>query len=204
MPSQKQLAANRRNAQRSTGPRTPEGKSAASQNALNTGIYAKSMLIRGEKQADLEALIAEFFALHHPAAPDQRALVDTLITNEWLLRRLRAAESQIWERSMSDAAHYSQYHEDSAQGDAFVNYQKTLNVLRRHINTLERSFHRALLDLERLQKTRAAHAQAAPPRAPQPAEPKPRIREMGSFPQIDSPPFPAAPLAVSPPVDASL
>ena len=48
MPSERQLAANRLNAQKSTGPRTLEGKARASQNAFKTGVHAESQIIRGE------------------------------------------------------------------------------------------------------------------------------------------------------------
>jgi hypothetical protein len=44
MPSEKQIQANRRNAQRSTGPKTFEGKAAVSQNALKHGLHARGGL----------------------------------------------------------------------------------------------------------------------------------------------------------------
>jgi len=44
MVSDKQLAANRANAQRSTGPRTPEGKAIARYNALTHGILARAVI----------------------------------------------------------------------------------------------------------------------------------------------------------------
>ena len=47
--SQKQLEANRKNALKSTGPRTPEGKAAISRNALKHGIFA-----RDKKNAPVE------------------------------------------------------------------------------------------------------------------------------------------------------
>src|SRR5581483_6015180 len=48
MATVKQIAANRANARKSTGPRTPEAKAAASRNALKTGIYAPGSIIRHE------------------------------------------------------------------------------------------------------------------------------------------------------------
>jgi hypothetical protein len=71
MASQKQIAANRLNAQNSTGPRSVEGKARSSMNALKTGIGAKSQLIRGETWTALEELIGEYYGRFHPTAPDQ-------------------------------------------------------------------------------------------------------------------------------------
>ncbi len=50
--SEKQQEANRRNAQHSTGPTTPEGKKAASLNAVTYGLRTRSLLIQGENIAD--------------------------------------------------------------------------------------------------------------------------------------------------------
>ncbi len=43
-----QIAANRRNAQKSTGPRTPEGNAVVAQNAIKHGLLAQEVVIKGE------------------------------------------------------------------------------------------------------------------------------------------------------------
>ena len=92
MSSQLQIEANRRNSQKSTGPRTTAGKATSSHNALGSGIYAESETIRDENASDLEALAASYFGRFHPGVPEQRAFVDVLVHSEWTLRRLRRAE----------------------------------------------------------------------------------------------------------------
>jgi len=47
MTSEAQIAANRRNAQKSTG-HTHRGRAFSSRNALKTGTYAKARIIKGE------------------------------------------------------------------------------------------------------------------------------------------------------------
>src|SRR6266853_1700039 len=89
MPTQAQINANRLNAQKSTGPKSPEGKAASSLNALKSGIDAWSHIIPGEDPAELEALTAQFLLHFLPADPNQLSLVDTLISTEWIQRRLR-------------------------------------------------------------------------------------------------------------------
>ena len=96
MSSLRQIEANRRNAQKSTGPTSVTGKAASSMNALKTGIHAKSLVLPSENLADLEQLIDDYYQTTIPTTPEARSLVDDLIYGEWLKRRLRAAETQIW------------------------------------------------------------------------------------------------------------
>jgi hypothetical protein len=53
MTSEKKTEANRRNALKSTGPRTPEGKNAVRPNATRHGLLSKEVPLTGE---DAEAL----------------------------------------------------------------------------------------------------------------------------------------------------
>ena len=94
--SSKQLAANRRNAQKSTGPRSVEGKARSSQNALKTGLYAQAMIIGPEELTQFQELEAQFTAEYHPTTPTARSLVDQLIHCEWMLRRFRWLEQEVW------------------------------------------------------------------------------------------------------------
>ena len=96
MPSEAQINANRLNAQKSTGPTSPEGKARSALNALKTGIDAWSHIIPGEDPAELEALTEQFLLHYQPADPVQLSLVDTLISTEWIQRRLRRIEAQLW------------------------------------------------------------------------------------------------------------
>src|SRR5882672_10306255 len=96
MPTEAQINANRRNAQKSTGPTSAEGKAISSLNALKSGIDAWSHIIPGEDPAELQALTAAFHLHYHPVDPIQLSLVDTLISAEWIQRRLRRIEAQLW------------------------------------------------------------------------------------------------------------
>src|SRR5436190_24226123 len=97
MPSLQQIEANRRNAEKSTGPRSAEGKTASSLNALKTGIYAKTEVIRGENAADLQALVENFDRDHQPASTIERTLLDQLVSSEWQLRRCRRSDAELFE-----------------------------------------------------------------------------------------------------------
>ena len=60
--SSKQLAANQANAQKSTGPKTPEGRAVSKMNALKHGIFSKEVLVSGlnikESRRELEELMS--------------------------------------------------------------------------------------------------------------------------------------------------
>jgi len=54
MTTETQIITNRRNTLKSTGPRTPKGKAAVSQNAVKHGLSARSAVISSESQADFD------------------------------------------------------------------------------------------------------------------------------------------------------
>src|ERR1017187_4967432 len=97
-----QIEANRRNAQKSTGPTSVTGKAASSMNALKSGLHAKSLVLPSEKLADLEDLIDAYYRAHRPASPDACGFVDDLIRCEWTLRRFDRAETQMWRYQSED------------------------------------------------------------------------------------------------------
>jgi len=60
MTNQRRVDANRRNAQLSTGPRTPQGKAAVRYNGLRHGLTARHAVLAGEDPADFEDTIRAF------------------------------------------------------------------------------------------------------------------------------------------------
>jgi hypothetical protein len=148
-----QIEANRLNAQKSTGPRSVEGKAVSCFNAIKTGIDAKSQIVRGEDPADLQALTAEYQQRWQPATPEQRLLVDTLIDCEWLLRRFRKAEAQLWQCKMQKAQIWKPDPE-CLVGLGFDYGCEQFSRLQRRIDSTSRNYHRALKELQRLDPER--------------------------------------------------
>ena len=56
MATQQQIDANRRNAQKSTGPTTPEGRAAVRHNALKHGLTAEILIPSMEDQPEFDRL----------------------------------------------------------------------------------------------------------------------------------------------------
>src|SRR5260370_15053835 len=62
----KQIEANRRNAQLSTGPKTDQGKAAIAQNALKHGLYASTLLLPEEDRTQYESLCQLYIENYQP------------------------------------------------------------------------------------------------------------------------------------------
>ena len=87
--SPERIAANRANAQQSTGPRTPEGKARSSRNALKRGLFSKQLIVPalGEVPEEFDALHADMRARYRPQGREEALLVDKMATAYWRLAR---------------------------------------------------------------------------------------------------------------------
>jgi hypothetical protein len=164
MATQKQIDANRKNAAKSTGPRSAEGKARSSSNALKSGVYAEAEIIAGEDPAALEALTAEYVQRFHPTTPEERHFVDTVVRDDWRLRRLARAESQLWEYTMRHTPFFDKEH---PLGHVVTVADETFARLQRRINDVQRSYRAALRELERLQTQERPEPENCPEPAPQ-------------------------------------
>ena len=88
MASEKQDRANRQNAKKSTGPKTPEAKAAVRLNAAKHGLLSEETLLPGEDGATLEELGEHLRAELRPAGELEALLVERIIAAHWRLRRL--------------------------------------------------------------------------------------------------------------------
>jgi hypothetical protein len=95
MPSAKQIAANQRNAQKSTGPKTAAGKQAVRLNALRHGLLAQENLVPDEKVEEFEALQDAVWKELQPVGELENLLVERIISSTWRLRRLGRLEAAL-------------------------------------------------------------------------------------------------------------
>jgi len=104
MASKRQIAANRRNAKKSTGPRTPEGSPAIRHNnfkhglsaQFKHGLSAQTLLIPGENESDFTDLLHSFAAELQPAIDIEEALVRQLAASVWRLNRVYHFEAGLY------------------------------------------------------------------------------------------------------------
>jgi hypothetical protein len=92
MSSEAKTAANRRNALKSTGPRTEAGKSRSRLNGVTHGIHAKTPVLRGEDQRAFHAMEQENLDYFRPVGPVENLLVREITAEQWRLGRCDRAE----------------------------------------------------------------------------------------------------------------
>jgi hypothetical protein len=167
--SDKQARANRQNARKSTGPKTPEGKAVTRLNALRHGLLSQEVLLPGEDEAALMELGEHLMAELGPVGELERLLVEQIIAAVWRLHRLRRVEAGIFARVFSGGsvrAAGSSATDTAALGLSFIrdaNGANAFSKLSRYEATIGRSFYKALHELQRLQAARRAEGSVTPP-----------------------------------------
>ena len=173
MASQQQIDANRQNAQKSTGPKTPQGKVTVSRNAMTHGLTALNACINGEDLDEFDATRQSFENELKPVGPVQTLLVQQIVMAAWRLGRLRLIEGGLFQlRAIDDAKNIERDYQNLPARTRLaylflrdVRGPNALTILGRYEGRVERSFYRALKELQRLPKTKCPN-KANPPRNP--------------------------------------
>ena len=136
---------NRKNAQHSTGPKTPEGKLASSSNALKHGLDSQNALIIGESKQAYADHTQSFINQLKPIGAVELSLVKSLADTAWRQQRCRSLEASLQTPGMS-------------QPLATVLHQ--VELMGRHALRLARLFAADLKLIRELQAERRATEQA--------------------------------------------
>jgi hypothetical protein len=104
MTSGAQVVSNRKNARKSTGPKTEEGKARSSQNARKHGLYAQPPVVPGEEASAYRAWLDEWQAHYQAAGPAAAVLVEQAAQASWRLRRCARVEAANVSKKMRHAA----------------------------------------------------------------------------------------------------
>jgi hypothetical protein len=103
MTTKKQIAANRRNARKSTGPRTAEGRKHSKGNALKHGLTAAQITVFDERPEDFENFYSGLLAALIPIGALEEQLVERIAVCAWRLRRVYRIEAWLIGNPSSDA-----------------------------------------------------------------------------------------------------
>jgi hypothetical protein len=108
MTSFRQFDANRRNARKSTGPITEEGKQRSRCNAVRHGLMAETVIGALEDAEDYEAFEAAIIADYDAQSAVGRELVLRLASLLWRLRRATTIETGIFEIQADHLSEFKQ------------------------------------------------------------------------------------------------
>ena len=89
-----QIIANRRNAQKSTGPRSSEGKAIASQNSLKHGLSARKEVIDSESQVEFDQYRERILGELDPVSPMESMLAERVVSLSWRLEHEAEREAR--------------------------------------------------------------------------------------------------------------
>jgi hypothetical protein len=137
MATELQIQANRKNSQKSTGPRTPAGRARSKMNGLKLGLYCQSALLPGEDPKPLARLNRELVVQHRPEGPGELQLIDEIAAVKWRLLRCSKVESGLF--------HLYRYQDGKAgnEAQAFANDLKNLSSITK-LPIVEGSYDRKL------------------------------------------------------------
>jgi hypothetical protein len=111
MTSYRQIEANRRNALKSTGPKSEEGKQASRCNALRHGLTAETVIGSLEDAEDYKAFEAAIIADYDAQSAVERELVLRLASILWRLRRATTMETGLFEIQADHMQNYPENRE---------------------------------------------------------------------------------------------
>ncbi len=112
MASEKQIKANRENAKKSTGPKTPEGKARSSMNALKHGLTSERTILPWEDRVEWEDMLLGINESFKPQGKMEGLLTERIASSYWRIRRALEIELQLLtERggTLAEVANLSRY-----------------------------------------------------------------------------------------------
>ena len=172
MATESQIKANRLNAQKATGPRTPEGKAIVSQNAVKHGLLSHQDVISTESQADFDQHRNQMLADLAPVGAMEYMLAERIVSLSWRLNRTLCIQNQSIETLKEDCIFWSSDSPRRSKDDPlrlilgrtfvmdFKDY-KTLDRLQMYERRIEHSLYRTILELQRLRFMRKIDQQEA-------------------------------------------
>jgi len=161
MSSQRKIDSARANGAKSRGPKTEQGKSISSQNALTHGLYSANVVLHRESRQEYEQMLDVYVRNFQPAGQAEFDLIEEMAAAKWRMRRIRAVETELLDRwTREKEAELDQEGEDYdaltplANSYSFLSMHSGLPFLARAESRLERCYSRSLKNLLELQRRR--------------------------------------------------
>jgi hypothetical protein len=176
MATENQVNANRKNALKSTGPRTEEGKDASSQNAVKHGLRAKKDVIRTENQDEFIIFRDNMLADLSPDGAMEEMLAERIVSLSWRLKRAEHFQNAVIDALIEHGLHGAssgfgwtsdnreRAQKEAAAGDVdvmlgiVINHDfanaKTLDMLLSYERRIESSLYRTIGELKKVRQAK--------------------------------------------------
>ena len=162
MVSQKKLTANRRNAQKSTGPKTEQGKRKARHNSTTHGLFCQSLLLPHDDPIIFHTLRDSYLLALKPQNLPELQLVDQIVSAVWRLRRVQDAEDLLHVHARNDYVTNKSLKNDPdsdpvsavASSETYFDdrLSNQLDRIAKHEQRYQRTIHRCYRELRLLRK----------------------------------------------------
>lgn len=164
MATQKQIEANRRNAQLSTGPQRPETKAKTRLNALRDGFTGQITTLSDQDRPIFEKFKSDFIQDLAPKTTLELSLASSIAWDTWRLNHLRAVEMNIYalgtsNNSVEIEAENPEIHTAISGAVTFVDEAKRFALMSMYEQRMNRSIHKNLETLLKLQVERKTNYQ---------------------------------------------
>jgi hypothetical protein len=159
MISEKQLEANRRNAEHSTGPRTPEGKAQSSRNNLRHGLTGQINILPTEDREAHDRFCSDLANSLKPETSMEQQFAHSIAEDSWRLNRARAIENNMF--AIGHEAEHREIHFALADAKTFQAQANQFQLLTIYEQRINRNLQRNLKQLQELQAERKAQRQQA-------------------------------------------
>ena len=162
--SDKQLAANRANAKKSTGPRTPKGKAVCAMNGFQHGFTGHATVMTDDDRHAQNAFVRPYIQALNPIGPIELQLAQTIALDNFRLNRLKAVEENMFAYGelgpLSDKikTEHARVHHAIVQAQVFVLNDKSFNRLSLYEQRITRNIHKNLKLLREEQALRKREA----------------------------------------------
>ncbi len=155
------LAANRANAQLSTGPRSPESKAKTSLNAVKSALTGRTVLLHSDDVDEYQRYLTDYEKELQPVGRRESDLVQSIVDIIWRLRRIPGLETAIFARGYLEFenafdAHAPGLRPGMIELEIFLKYEKQLRNLQLQDARLSRRREKEMAELRQLQQERKA------------------------------------------------
>src|SRR5688572_15096379 len=150
--TEKMVTANKQNAQKSTGPKTPEGKQRSAKNSIRHGLLAKPVFIENnpnEDPVEFESLLTALYHDYKPEGGHEVVLVQRIAAGYWRLRRAYYFETQSIQNERKE----------NPDTNVILPNPQQLDLLIRYEGMIDRELNRLMTQLQRLQDKREEREQ---------------------------------------------